>query len=206
MGEVSNTFYIAVLERIGAPVSVQNLQACDAWQTAEGGTALFNPWDTTLWMPGATAYNTFGTDEHVWNYPSANVGIQATVATLTNGLYPVIIATLKAGNDGLTVCHAIDTSVWGTHGAEAVYEHKYPAPPPPPQRDLILEPPPYMRGADVVVVQRALIARGYGVGATGADGIYGPNTAAAVKRYQRAHGLAVDGIVGPLTRAALGIA
>jgi peptidoglycan hydrolase-like protein with peptidoglycan-binding domain/DNA invertase Pin-like site-specific DNA recombinase len=35
------------------------------------------------------------------------------------------------------------------------------------------------------------------------DGLYGPLTAAAVRRFQQSEGLAVDGIVGPLTTAAL---
>ena len=39
-----------------------------------------------------------------------------------------------------------------------------------------------------------------------ADGIYGPRTRAAVKRFQRANGLTPDGVAGPRTLAALGLA
>jgi peptidoglycan hydrolase-like protein with peptidoglycan-binding domain len=39
----------------------------------------------------------------------------------------------------------------------------------------------------------------------GVDGVYGPITRAAVKAFQRSHGLEVDGIVGPQTLGALGL-
>jgi peptidoglycan hydrolase-like protein with peptidoglycan-binding domain len=38
-----------------------------------------------------------------------------------------------------------------------------------------------------------------------ADGVFGPKTARALKRFQQRHGLAADGVAGPDTRSALGI-
>ena len=52
-------------------------------------------------------------------------------------------------------------------------------------------------GSTVVALQRAL--------GVPADGVYGPRTRAAVRRFQRAKGLTVDGIAGPVTLAALGL-
>ena len=54
-------------------------------------------------------------------------------------------------------------------------------------------------GSEVKKLQQALINAGYSVGSTGADGIYGSNTAAAVKAYQKANGLSADGIAGNQT-------
>lgn len=53
------------------------------------------------------------------------------------------------------------------------------------------------RGPAVAHLQRLLTAKGYAPG--GADGWFGPRTLAAVKAYQRRHGLVVDGYVGPIT-------
>jgi peptidoglycan hydrolase-like protein with peptidoglycan-binding domain len=51
-------------------------------------------------------------------------------------------------------------------------------------------------GRQVQLLQQAL-------GGIKVDGIFGPETEAAVRSFQSSHGLTVDGIVGPLTSAAL---
>lgn len=56
----------------------------------------------------------------------------------------------------------------------------------------------------VGTLQRGLNALGYNAGT--ADGVYGDDTAAAVKRFQRAQGLTADGIAGTATRKALAAA
>ena len=55
----------------------------------------------------------------------------------------------------------------------------------------------------VAEIQRALLARGYDLGPSGADGDAGPRTIAAVTAFQRSAGLVADGIAGPKTQAAL---
>lgn len=51
--------------------------------------------------------------------------------------------------------------------------------------------------ADVKAIQ--FLLRGRGLYSSQPDGIYGPQTASAVKAFQRKRGLIVDGIVGPQT-------
>jgi hypothetical protein len=55
---------------------------------------------------------------------------------------------------------------------------------------------PLLSGSDVKHVQSRLHVT--------TDGLYGPNTASAVRAFQHSHGLAVDGMVGPQTAAKIG--
>ena len=59
------------------------------------------------------------------------------------------------------------------------------------------------KGSDVSSLQQMLIDKGYDLGDTGADGKFGPRTAAAVKQFQTDFGLQVDGIAGDQTMSAL---
>jgi len=61
-----------------------------------------------------------------------------------------------------------------------------------------------MNGPDVVRIQESLARRGYSLGPYGIDGWYGPDTRAAVVRYQRDAGLPVTGVVDEQTRSSLG--
>jgi hypothetical protein len=55
------------------------------------------------------------------------------------------------------------------------------------------------KGDQVKALQTLLIAAGYSCGKSGADGVFGSATLDAVKAYQKANGLTVDGIVGQKT-------
>ena len=59
------------------------------------------------------------------------------------------------------------------------------------------------KGKYVTLAQTELINKGYDCGSTGADGIFGKNTEAAVKRFQNDYGLAVTGVINDATWSAL---
>ncbi|MBA3421359.1 MAG: peptidoglycan-binding protein [Thermoleophilaceae bacterium] len=61
---------------------------------------------------------------------------------------------------------------------------------------------PRMQGKEIRLIQGRLVEHGFGP--LDVDGIFGPDTEAAVRRFQEARDLDVDGIVGSRTRGALG--
>lgn len=80
-----------------------------------------------------------------------------------------------------------------------------PAPPPanpsPSLRPMLRLTPPPTTGPEVGVLQTLLLNQGFNPGPV--DEIFGSLTDLAVRNFQRAKGLEIDGIVGPITWAAL---
>jgi len=108
------TWAKALLVALRMPVTADNVAAIVAWEMAEGGHwyngASYNPLNTTMPMPGATAMNSVG----VKAYTSWAQGLEATVRTLRNGLYEGVLAALRRGDDASAVAAAVGASPWGT--------------------------------------------------------------------------------------------
>lgn len=105
-------YRIALLHRLGFPVTKENLRFLSTWQAHEGGhtknAAKFNWWNSTRGdqyplMPGSN---------RVRSYPDFATGVRYTAETLNNGRYPDIMAGLKAGNPYTAPGLEDDLSVW----------------------------------------------------------------------------------------------
>ena len=110
-----------VLEALDAPVKTHNRRALQAQIQAKGGNAAFNPFNTTLKMPGSRDLP--GNTAHVQEYVSAEQGIAATVKTLRepgHG-YEAIVRALRKNLPARDTIEFIIDSAWGTgegHGAD----------------------------------------------------------------------------------------
>jgi hypothetical protein len=92
-----------------------------AWQVAEGTAAAHNPLATTHPMPGSTSFNSVG----VRNFPSVEVGLQATVETLRLPVpsygYRAILDNLATCAPAKTTATAINASSWCRGCAGGLY-------------------------------------------------------------------------------------
>lgn len=86
-------------------------------------------------------------------------------------------------------------------GARPPAQAVRPGPTPPATHDYVRQG---MAGGQVSFLQDLLSGLGFDPGPS--DGVFGPATDAAVRRFQESRGLAVDGVVGPATQAAIGAA
>lgn len=103
-----------------APLYRGNLSLLHAWAVAEGGTARYNPLNTTEPWPGASDYNSAG----VKNYPTGADGIAATYLTLTNGHYQGIVRDMRSRRltaKQIVERNASEFDVWGT-GSKLILE------------------------------------------------------------------------------------
>lgn len=111
-------FYKEVLQKLGAPVSKQNLLFFYAWRQAEGASATFNPFNTTQKKEGSTFYNCLKRKSKkciggVQNFLTRQDGIDATVKTITNGRYKCIDDGLKKDKGALQISKcASDFVTW----------------------------------------------------------------------------------------------
>lgn len=112
-GDVGAGFFPAFLERIGAPVTPENIRFLEAWKRAEGGSD-DNPFNTTMNAPGATVFNSVG----VKRYPDIATGVDATVRTILEDHpgYAGILDALRVGSDARAAANALAGSAWGTGG------------------------------------------------------------------------------------------
>jgi hypothetical protein len=114
-------FYNKVLQKLGAPVSKQNLLFFYAWRQAEGAKSTFNPFNTTQPKEGSTLWNCLRKKDGrcvggVRNYKTKQDGIDATVKTITNGNYKCIVDGLKGDKGASKIAECSDLKKWGTGG------------------------------------------------------------------------------------------
>ena len=128
----------------------------------------------------------------------AVVAVTATLVTIVGGCttMPARSATAPVTGSG------------GRHGVASSSRHRpsdaaFPTSEPAPTTTTTLPPGPELgsSGPQVLAIQQRLQSLGYWLGA--ADGTFGDATQQAVYAFQKAAGIGRDGVVGPVTQAAL---
>lgn len=218
MSGYTTTWGQALCQRLGVPASLQNDLFFRAWAQAEGGTAKYNPFNTTAKMPGSTTnINPNGTPNSagVQDYISAQQGFEATIKTLQNGKYNSILSALMVGTSARNCAYALEHSLWGTGGLALkivesgkvstfpVGAYPYPSPP------LTVRLPRVQPGKlniDIFTMQRALHTA-VGLDYSHEPSYFGTATRAAYSAWQKKLGYTgadADGAPGIKSLTALG--
>lgn len=112
-GTDAATWWSAILGKLGAPVNATTTTNLNAWAACEVSGADNNPFNTELDWPGSTDYLPNG----VKNYATFQDGVDATVATMTQGNLSAIADALRSSADRATFAGVVGASGWGTNPA-----------------------------------------------------------------------------------------
>jgi hypothetical protein len=104
-----------LLAVIGAPRTKQNLRFLYAWRVSEGGTAKWNPLNTTYVLPygESWSYNS----STVQNYWRPTGGVNATALTLIQDTYACLVGAFQVGKltaEQINTKCATTIKTWGT--------------------------------------------------------------------------------------------
>jgi hypothetical protein len=103
-----------LLERMGWPLTHENMVKVVAWELAEGGwfhnNATYNPLNTTQWEVGCKPINSVG----VKAYPTLECGYLATIQTLNYGQYQHVRDSFLGNWSPQAFVAALASSPWGT--------------------------------------------------------------------------------------------
>lgn len=119
MGTTRINFARAIIQKIGADRTTAREMCLVAIMTGENSRAEWNALDTTMDAPGVTPYNSFGPngEYHVWNYPSAMVGVNATVETMKQPNMKLWFdAFIEPRVPALELCRAFSEVPWASIG------------------------------------------------------------------------------------------
>ena len=108
-------FYQALLTRLGAPITNENLTFLYAWRQSEGKLGNYNPFNTTYKEPGSVSVNSVD----VQSYLTEQDGLNATVSSLTSSKYDYscIVNGLRNNIGAIAIGSCSSLSTWGTNSS-----------------------------------------------------------------------------------------
>ena len=88
-------YFVALLTAMHIKARRANLRTLAAVSLFENTGARFNPLAVTQNAPGATPYNTFGADMHVYNYPDLGTGVVAAAELFAGSHWDVVRKSMR---------------------------------------------------------------------------------------------------------------
>lgn len=133
-GAAAGAWAVGICAALKAPVTTANIYTFAGWFHNEGGGGQNNPMNSTL----GSEYPAINSDG-VRNYPTPEIGVTQTAATLENGYYPEIVAAFRAGV-GLgdpSPGAAAELRTWSGGGYSSITPIIVPFPTPPATEDVM---------------------------------------------------------------------